>query len=158
MSKSFGHLIGTLTQNQGEGCIRNQVSLSLGLCLSTSRTRTSAPALSLQPYSPSLAAWSNLQLSVFTGGGTSLRGNHGAAHPQMSMTWVYSHRRKNPQGPVPALKQAESGVNLTFSSWCKSRSMAAAPLPPLPQFCVRHLLFCRYEPDTSLRNYWKLNK
>lgn len=50
------------------------------------------------------------------------------------------------------------GLNLRFSSKCKSRNMAEAPLLPFHQFCEWYLLFYKYEPDTGLRNCWKLNQ
>lgn len=81
MLKLFGHLVGILTQRQGGGCITNQGSFPLGLCLTPSGTRTSAFALSMQPYQQSLATG----LSVSTGGGNSMRGHQRAAHPRISV-------------------------------------------------------------------------
>lgn len=129
---SYGNvkIIWTLGRNfdtkAGRRLHYNQDSFPLGLCLTPSGTRTSAFALSVQPYQQSLAAG----LSASAGGGNSMRGHQRAADPSIPVIQTCSHRRKGLQHPVPALKQAELGFQFKHSSFSvafRSRSADAAP-------------------------------
>lgn len=86
MLKSFGQLIGTLTQNQGGGCIRSQVSFIIRSLPIPQRDQDLSTCPLCAALQQSLAAWFNMQLSGYRGGGTSLTGNHRAAPHQISMT------------------------------------------------------------------------
>lgn len=134
------------------------MSLSLDLCPAPSGAETSVPALSVLSYSQSLAAWSNTQL-VFT----QVEGLHWGVIRELHAPKQLRHEctpiaRRAPKVPSVLWSRQRLGLNLRFSSRCKSRNMAEAPLPPFHQFCEWHLLFYKYEPDTGLRNCWKLNR
>lgn len=69
---------------------------------------------------------------MFTqGGGTSLGGYQRAARPQTVMTWVYSHSRKGPKGPVPALNQTETRFEFKVFFQMQEQKYGRSPSPSL---------------------------